>query len=284
MDNILVPYDFNKQSELALGQAVKLARRINSRIILLYVNETPRFMSSIFGTGLNDEIVEKINDHLDAVAARISLRESVYVEASLQSGRIYTTIVKVADEMNAKFIVMGTRSSDGIDPERKRMMGANTSRVIRSAHCPVITISGSIHYDGCRSILLPLDLTKETKQKISKAIELANTYGSKIRVVSAYRPMENEVLAKLKEQLDQVKEFISAKGIECEAELIKITDGEKTFVPALMNYARSKNDVDLIMIMTQQEHPVIEYFVGSHAQEFIRSSEIPVISVVPEDK
>ncbi len=284
MDNILVPYDFNKQSELALGQAVKLARRINSRIILLYVNETPRFLSSIFSTGLNDEMVEKINDHLDAVAARISLHESVYVEASLQSGRIYTTIVKVADEMNAKFIVMGTRSSDGNDPERKRMMGANTSRVIRSAHCPVITISGSIHYDGCRSILLPLDLTKETKQKINRAIEIATFYGSKIRVVSAYRPTDNEVFMRLKEQMSQVKDFISNHGVECEGELIKTTDGEKTFVPAILNYARSKNDVDLIMIMTQQENPVIEYFVGSHAQEFIRISEIPVVSIVPDDK
>jgi nucleotide-binding universal stress UspA family protein len=283
MDNILVPYDFSKQSEFALQQAVNLARRISSRIVLLYVNETPGIISALFGTKLSDEMIEKINDHLDSVAARISLRESVYVEASLQNGRIYTTIVKTADEMNSKFIVMGTRSSDGIDPERKRMMGANTSRVIRSANCPVITISGSSHYNGCRSILLPMDLTKETKQKVQRAIEFAKLYDAQIRAVSAVRESDKEAIERLNEQMNLVKNIITAENVKCEAEIIKTVDGEKAIVPAILNYAREKNDVDLIMIMTQQEHPVLDFFVGSHAQEFIRSSEIPVISIIPQE-
>jgi hypothetical protein len=37
------------------------------------------------------------------------------------------------------------------------------------------------------------------------------------------------------------------------------------------------------MIMTQQEVGWVEFFVGSHANEFIRRSEVPIMSIVPKD-
>lgn len=284
MDNILVPFDFNRQSEYALEQAVHLAKHTQSKITLLYVHESQGFLASLFNDDRDEELLEKINDQLDSVAARTSLKSGVYVDATLQTGRIYTVINRVAEEINAKFIVLGTRSSDGDDPERKRMLGANTSRVIRSAVCPVITISGTTHYDGCRSILLPLDLTKETRQKVGWAIEMAKIYGAKIRAVSALWSLDDpEVVNRLNFQINHVKNFIEETGLECEAEIIESPKGEKTHVPAILDYARSKGDVDLIVIMTQQEFSIVEFFVGSHAQEFIRSSEIPVISIVPKE-
>ena len=33
--------------------------------------------------------------------------------------------------------------------------------------CPVITIKGKDHIEGCDNIILPLDLEKETKEKVS---------------------------------------------------------------------------------------------------------------------
>lgn len=284
MNNILVPYDFNRQSELALEQAVNLAKHFKSKITLLYVAEMQGFLSSIFADDKDEDILEKINDHFDSIASKVSLRSGIDIEATIRKGRIYSMINKVAEELNADFIVIGTRSTDTDEPERKRMVGANTSRVIRSAVCPVITISGSTHYDGCRSILLPLDLTKETKQKVGWAIDMARIYGSKIVAVSALWSLkEPEIINQLNIQMNQVKSFIENAGIECEAEIIETPKGEKTHVPNILEYARSKGDIDLIVIMTQQEFSVVEFFVGSHAQEFIRRSEIPVVSIVPRE-
>lgn len=284
MNTILIPYDFNRQSELALEQGINLARHTKSKIILLYVTEYSGFLTSLFSEGKDEEVLEKINDHLDSVAARVSLRSGIDIEATMRKGRIYTTIIKVAEEYEVNYIVMGTRSTEGADLEQKRMLGANTSRVIRSAPCPVITISGDSHFDGCRSILLPMDLTKETKQKVGWALEFARIYGAKIRAVSALWSLNDpEIISKLNLQMNQVKRFIEAAGVECEAEIIESPSGEKTHVPAILDYARSKGDVDLIVIMTQQEFSIVEFFVGSHAQEFLRNSEIPVVSIVPKE-
>jgi nucleotide-binding universal stress UspA family protein len=52
---------------------------------------------------------------------------------------------------------------------------------------------------------------------------------------------------------------------------------------AVIAYAEKIN-ADLVMIMTQQEKDIKEFFIGSHAREVINLSDIPVLSVQPSVK
>lgn len=109
---------------------------------------------------------------------------------------------------------MGTNGSVGF----KKFIGSNALRVIREAPCPVITIKGKKHRTGCKNIILPLDLTKETKEKVSKAIEIANLFGSTINLVSVLTTDDEFIVNKLKRQMNQVHEFIVEHNIPCTIE------------------------------------------------------------------
>ncbi|MCF8348378.1 MAG: universal stress protein, partial [Bacteroidales bacterium] len=65
------------------------------------------------------------------------------------------------------------------------------------------------------------------------------------------------------------------------SELIESEGGEKMMVPRLLQYVEEQKNIDLIMIMTQQENKLVEYFLGSAAQSIIRLSQIPVMSITP---
>ena len=91
------------------------------------------------------------------------------------------------------------------------------------------------------------------------------------------------IIDKLLHQGDMVTDFITDNGIQSTFEIIESHGGDSTFVPSILNYAAQQGDIDLIIICTQQEVGIVEFFVGSHAQEFIRLSEIPVMSVIPKD-
>jgi len=284
MNNILVPYDFDPQSDLAFEQAIHLARHTHSGITLLYVHETHGILSGLFSSEQREEMLERISDQMDAVAAKMSFRSGIDINVRLETGRIYTVIVDVASEMQAEFIVMGTRSFEPEPAGGIRMAGANASRVIRSARCPVITIGGKTHYDGCRTILLPVELNRESTQKIKWAIRLAAIYEARVRVVATHEPDKSgRIKERLAKQVSAVRDQISKAGIPGEADLLEVRQGEKTAVPTLLDYAEKKGDVDLIVIMTQQESAIVEFFIDSMAQEMIRRSEIPVMSVVPKE-
>jgi len=283
MNKILIPIDFQRQSHFALEQSYNLARLLKAEIILLYVHEQSGLFAGIFSKDQNNEILAKIDERLAELAGKSSLAASVPISYRIEKGRIYSKITEVAKEMNVQYIVLGTHSSEE-DEIREKRVGANTSRVIRNSPCPVITINAKHLHQGCRNILLPLDLTKETRQKVTIAIELAKFYGAGIKAVSAlWSKNDPAILSRLYQQGSQVTDFISSAGIECSFEVVESHGGEKTLVPSVLNYAYQQGDIDLIIILTQQEIGIVEYFVGSHAQEFIRLSDIPVMSVIPKE-
>jgi nucleotide-binding universal stress UspA family protein len=283
MDKILIPIDFQEQSLLAVEQSYNLARLIHAEIVLLYVHEQSGIFAGIFSNDQYTEMLSRVEEKLTELTGKAAKASGLTISYRLEKGRIYSKIADVAKEINAQYIVMGTYSSDEYDQQEKRV-GANTSRVIRSATCPVITLNAKQLYHGCRNILLPLDLTKETRQKVTMGIEIAKVYGAGIKVVSAlWTKNDPAITGRLHQQGKQVTDFISSAGIECTFEILESQGGEKTLVPSILNYAEQQGDIDLIIILTQQEIGIVEFFVGSHAQEFIRLSEIPVMSVIPKE-
>ncbi len=113
---------------------------------------------------------------------------------------------------------------------------------------------------------------------------MAKAFGAGINVVSVlWSKNDLEIKESLLQQLDQVRWFIEDKNIRCTSELLEADGGEKTLVPTLMDYVDEKGNIDLIMIMTQQENKLIEFFLGSAAQSIIRMSKVAVMSIIPDE-
>jgi nucleotide-binding universal stress UspA family protein len=131
--------------------------------------------------------------------------------------------------------------------------------------------------------VLPLDLTKETKEKVAKSIEFAKRFGSIIRVVSVLLTNDEFIVNRLTRQLDQVKKYITEQGVDCSAEIVRDTKGEQSLADSIVDYS-NKCKGDLIMVMTQQEQDFTDFFIGSSAQGLINESDIPVLSIIPTPK
>jgi len=276
---ILVPVDFSEQSLIALSQSYNLARLTKAEVTLIYIIDDNEFTSLSFflkSKKENKKALEKdINDKLRKTADDAMKKSAgVKINTMVAYGKIYEEISKAAKKLKCNFIVMGTNGSTGI----KRFIGSNALRVIREAPCPVITIKGKKHRFGCKLILFPLDLTKESRQKVNKAVELANHFGSAIRIVSVVTTDDEFIVNKMRRQLSQVKNYMDERDIICTTEMITADD-----IPeAIIDYSKKIN-ADLIMIMTQdRELNWTERFIGSAAQEVINNTDIPVLTIHPE--
>jgi nucleotide-binding universal stress UspA family protein len=284
MMQILVPVDFEPQSLIALEQSYNLARLLPAEIVLLYVYDPPAGIRSLFGANYDEEILKKLEERLSGLSSKVKVETGLQVSTILETGRVYSKILETANKIQAQCIIMGTHSEPELPGNEAGVLGANSSRVLRLTKCPVITINARHHHDGCRNILLPLDLTTESRQKVTWAIKIAKIYGAGIKVVSGiWSKNDPDVHNRLRFLANQVKQFIEKDGIRCTAEIVEDVENEKALIPAMLNYAKQQGDIDLIMIMNQQEVGVIEFFVGSRAQEFVRLSPIPVMSIVPKE-
>jgi nucleotide-binding universal stress UspA family protein len=275
-NHILVPIDFSEQSLIALSQSYNLARLTMADITLINVIDDS-FHMPFFSKSENQSIEKKIQKQLEKLSSETSEKAGIKINSLVVRGKVYEEIQKAAKKLKTSFIVMGTTGSVGI---KKKFIGSNALRVIREAPCPVITIKGKKHRVGCKTIVLPLDLTKETREKVSKAIEIAKLFASTIHLISVLTTDDEFIVNKLKRQMSQVHEHIEEHNVSCVTEFIQNDD----VTESVIEYAK-KVKADLIMIMTQQEMNWTDImFISSSAQQVINSSEIPVLSIRPKVK
>ncbi len=274
-NHILVPVDFSDQSQIAISQSYNLARLTKADLTLINVIDES-FHLPFFSAKEDKTMEKKIQKALEKLAEETSQESGINVSTLIVKGKVYEEVQKAAKKLKCSFIIMGTNGSTGL----KKFIGSNALRVIREAPCPVITIKGKKHRTGCKNIVLPLDLTKETKEKVSKAIEIANLFGSTINLVSVLTTDDEFIVNKLKRQMHQVHEFIVEHNIPCTIEFLHGSEISEEIV----GYSK-KIKADLIMIMTQEELTWTDImFISSSAQQLINESEIPVLSVRPKEK
>lgn len=277
-NKILVPIGFSEQSIFALAQALNLARIKNSDVILLSVIKEQSMMQSLFLDDKSDELKSKVKEKLDSLALEYGKRYGVDIDTMVSKGKIYQQINEVSEMISADLIVMGTNGSQG---RSSKIIGSNAEKVVRLSKCPVITIKGKDHKVGCQNIILPLDLERQTKEKVTYALEYARYWDATIRVVSVVLKDNQEVREKLTKNINQVKAFILEAGIKCTAELLE-GDKKQTLGDFVFEYEKNF-DSDLIMIMTRQEELSLSNNISDAARYIINNSEIPVMSIRPKE-
>jgi len=277
---ILIPIDFSEQSIIALEQSLRLATFYRAEITLIYVIEEGGGMLKLFSKG--EQANEKeIEAKLADLAAISSKKYNIKINTVIAKGDMLEKILETADKIGAKFIIIGSYSSD--DKLQKKTIGGSAIRIVKEAACPVITIKGKSNRAGCKNIVLPIDMTKESREKVKNAIDFAKLYGSTIRVVSILYHLDKDSAFRLSKQVEHVKHFITEAGVPCTVALLRDVQPKHTVADSIIEYA-DKIQADLIMIMTQQEDEMKPLFKDSAAHEIIDKSDIPVMSIVPTIK
>ncbi len=256
--SILIPIDFSKQSLIAIRHSFNMAKLTRSKLIIMHVYKagTPNLASEL--EKLKNEIIQE---------------SGLVVETLNFEGDIYDTTDKKAVELNCMLIVVGLDTHVRF----RSFMGTNqASKFIKNAPCPVITIRSTNATFKCQNIILPFDLSPESREKVGIAIQLAHYYKADLRIVSVFPPSDLKYENKLLPYLQQVKKFIKEKGVNCSNKSIPAND----VAEAIVDYA-NKNDCDLIIQMNKKDKSLGEMFGGTMSEKMVDISNVPVLSINP---
>lgn len=149
ISRILAPIDFSDGSRIAVEYAIELGRRYGSPIDLLFVWTPEAYvlpeMTGALTTSMPvapDRTSEAVWE-ADMRAFRESLdAQDVEIGARIECGHPAETIIRVAEGGAYDLIAMGTHGRTGIEHV---LLGSVAERVVRRAHCPVLTVPLSKH-------------------------------------------------------------------------------------------------------------------------------------------
>jgi nucleotide-binding universal stress UspA family protein len=272
-NKIIVCVDFQEQSLTALRQCYDLARFIKGEIVLLYVIESSDLFSNLFSSNIERAKAE-VEIRLKQIIDEERANSDLYFSHAIMVGKVHECIIEKAKEVNARFIIMG---KNGSNKGFKKFLGSNTTKVISQSDFPVISIKGK-HSIGYKNIVLPLDLTKSTREKVASAISFSRFFGSHIHLVTVHNAGIIYQATSLYNRIKRIERTLNNNGVKSTLKLFK--KGKEPDYSYVLQYAKDVN-ADLIMIMTHQEGNIRDYYIGAFAHHIINDSDIPVLSLTP---
>lgn len=278
IEKILVPYDFSSSSESALEHAIVMARNFRAEIHLLHVVESFSFTSLIsqaFSKSQSEfetKVEEKADEKLKEIASAATAKLGRIVQSRMEKGKIFKTIIDVAEKLNVDIIIVGAHGAGGV---QEKLIGSNAAKVVMNAECPVLTVHSETAHTNFKNIVLPIDNSSVSRQKVRHATEIAKTYRSTVHVVGAIDTSDLDLKRKFDLKVHKVGDFLDEHEI---TNTVKSIKGEQLAQIALDN--AQLTNADLIVIMTEQEGSSL--FLGNAAQHVINHSTVPVLTIRPD--
>ena len=274
MKHVLVPVDFSEDSVNALDMAVHYANQMEYNVRLLHVIKDAVFYQRNFAlSNLVDVKNEKVIQNLKKIVSQYEPKVNQKIDFRIRSGKVYNEIANQAKYGEAELIVIGTHGTSGFE---ELWLGSNAYKVVNNSPCPVISVRNSYRRHQIRRIVMPIDDTPETRQKVPYTARIAKQFNAIVYIVQVTETKKDSVQERIKEYAKQVAKFFDNNDIEFESEFLygnNLTD-------MTIDYALRK-DADLISIMTEQSESTKNIWLGPYAQQMVNHSAVPVLSIQP---
>lgn len=276
MKDIVVAIDFSKGSLHALDYAIEFANRVKSNVIMVWVDS--HLNQDLVFTAEVNEFREEANRNLEEIMKNYRGRlKPGKLSYKLRKGKVYQEIATQARLTDASLIIAGTHGVTGYE---EFWIGSNAYRIVSYAPCPVITVryDFEIRPAGVSSIILPIDSTLDTRQKVPFTVQIARAFGADIHLLSLYTTNIRVIQRKVDNSARQVQKFLEEAGVNYSTESLKVDN----ITNATIEYA-ARVDADLITIMTEQETTASNILLGPFAQQMVNYSSVPVLSIQPKE-
>lgn len=278
LQKILIPIDFSESANTALEHAAKLCTKYKASMHLLhilpgsYINVLPNLTATNPFFDNSKELKEKVVNELDNIGKKFKEEHNIDYEIEVKGGTISKSITRAAHEANADMIVMGTHGASGFE---EFFLGSNAFRVVTSAIVPILTVQKHIGSSDYKNIVLPIDSSKYTRDKVSIARAMAEAYDATIHILGLITEEHEEEKGKFDLKIKQVEEYLDEKEVKHVKKLINGTD-----IAEMTNVYATVVEADLVIVMTEQE-AATGLLMGPYAQRMVNHSKIPILSVTP---
>jgi len=274
MKQIIVAMDFSKNSIHALEYAVNFASQTDTAVTMIWVDK-PEGQDSIYdkdGNKYRSEAKERLEELVKKYDKQIKGR----ITYKLRKGKVYKEVANQAKYIDAYMIVAGSHGVTGFE---SFWIGSNANKIVSYSPCPVLTIRVDFPIKKTiKKIVIPIDSTSSTRQKVPFAIEMAKLFHSEIDVLELQSSTLKSIRAKVTSYVNQVDEYL--KKYEIKHKVVSIDADNVT--NSTIKYAE-ENNADLIIIMTEQEQEASNLLLGKYAQQMVNNAKVPVLSVHPKE-
>jgi nucleotide-binding universal stress UspA family protein len=284
MKKILVPTDFSKQAQMAIEVAADIAKKANAEIILLHIIEevsgdsfniegqietSARWEDKIFVM----KLIERGKKQLAKVVEDLKAA-GVKVKQELRLGTPFHGMKTIIEEHKVDLVVMGTAGNTKME---EMIIGTNTEKVVRHAHCPVLTVHKKPSKTDFKNIVYATSMSEEEEVFSRIVRKTQQIYESTIHLVRINTPgnFQRDIVIK-----KRMQDF--AKRLQLKNFTINVFN-DLSEEEGIIYFADSIN-ADLIAMATHGRTGFAHVLAGSIAEDVVSHAKRPVLTFVTKER
>ena len=283
MDRLLLATDFSTRSDRALRRAALIADKSGAAITLLHVidDDQPKYL---------------IDRHHQAAAMLLedavkTIRQFDRVEAdmNIMTGDVASSIVQVAEEIDAAMIVVG--------PYRRKLknifIGTTAERTIERSDRPVLMANG-MPSGVYERTFLALDLDDASRSAVRAARALGLIEGTEVTAMHAFDAPAAGMMRRAMEVPDAIDHYVAGEEaqarpkveeflaeLDVRPELLLLRPIEAVPAQSILACAEAEN-AELVVVGANRRRGAERLLLRSVATEILRQADCDVL-VVPAD-
>lgn len=264
---IMVPYDFTGVSDTAIAHAARFSQKTGSPIVIYNIIDetTENYLKQ------HNQIDQFLNSKLDQICKDTITKYKIEASHQIKRGKILS-IRKIADELSASFLFMGI--------DQPHTTASEVMKVICTSPAPVYIVQGNYEFLDPKSIVFPVDVFAETRQKVQCAITCSKLFNNATINLFSMRPKDKTQLFKQNVIVSQIERVLHEKRVPFTSEYAK--DKISFFADELLEYAE-KFDATMFVLMKTPRIFSPSKITSGDKQVLLNTQNIPAIYVNPRD-
>ncbi len=274
MKTILFPTDFSKNAAHASRYAGMLAKLYDAKLVLLHVHHIPMVPKNHPSLEVSDAIA--LNEKSATVDLQVFTKEFIEISnlpserviQKLEYGFTAETIVETAKAIKADFIVMGTQgASDLLD----KWLGTHAQEVIKTAECPVFTISKNVPIDYPQRILYAADFKKDETSATQKILDIAKPLGASCKVIHIHEEFEPNIGHIVEETITDLEKKFETEDVSVQQlHRADIIEGLETYIKTYQP--------EVLALAIHEKSFLNSIFETSISRHFIQEAKLPLLT------
>ena len=274
MKNIIVGVDFSETSLNALEHAMSLALRLRAKLTLLFVVSPDAKLMEEIDENKKSSIVDIADKKMQELVVQCQRVLPKYnVKYKIRIGKVSQEMNAEAKEQGDAIIIVGTHGCSGVE---EFFIGSSAYRIINQSDFPVISIRDGVEiYRDLMSILIVIDDTRETLQKLKLAAPLAKAFNAKIEIMGLYPAQFKNIKETVEAYVHRAEVYLMERDVRFTSTFVESAEKVKT----TLDFAKKK-DVNLIIVMKEVELNGENVFVlAPFSERIVNRSPYPVLTV-----
>jgi len=303
LGTILAPTDFSPESLRALEYASFLLKIFRGTLHLVHVHENDYALALPSITPPPPVIsIDEIERYFQAKLKKLATRylpADAAAQTHVKTGRAFDQICKLADQLEARLIVISTHGRTGL---KRMFLGSTAERVVQHAGCPVLVVreherdfadlqqsTDKEATSGKMKILVPVDFSECSRQGLSYALSFARPWNAEITLLHTVQiqpliaperyaafdqtPSLAAIERAAKSQMRELTRQTEFGGVRYETSIQVGNPAQQ-----ICQYAEDRG-IALIVTSTHGHTGLGHVLIGSVAEHVVRYAHCPVLVV-----